>query len=175
VGLTVAAAAGSGMGASVVVGGVAGVGKSAVAQAVAARLGVAFADADDFHPAANVAKMRAGIPLDEADRRGWLADLARWLGERDAAVLACSALRRSHRDALRGGGAPLVFVQLRAEPDVLTARIEARCGHFMPASLLADQLATLEPLAPDEAGFVVDAGPPLEQVVDRVVAGLARS
>jgi gluconokinase len=158
---------------NVVVTGPAGAGKSAVGAALAERLGVPFVDADDFHPADNVAKMRAGIPLDEDDRRGWLEALARRLREGDGAVLACSALRRSHRDTLRAGRDPVVFVQLRADPEVLRARIEGRPDHFMPASLLADQLATLEPLDPDEPGLVVDAALPLDAVVDRVLARLA--
>lgn len=158
----------------VLVTGPAGVGKSAVGSALAARLDVPFADADDFHPPANVAKMRAGTPLTEDDRRGWLAALARWLGERDEAVLACSALRRTHRDTLRGGRAGVLIVALTAPPDVLQARVSGRPGHFMPPSLVPDQVATLEPLAEDEPGFPVDASLPLDEVVALILDRVRR-
>lgn len=139
-----------------VVAGVSGAGKSSVGRAVAALLGWDFADGDDFHPPANVAKMAAGQALDDADRAPWLGAIAAWIGGAEAAgrggVVACSALRRSYRDQLAAGHPSVFFCLLTADPDVLAQRLTARRDHFMPASLLASQLATLEPLGPGERG-----------------------
>jgi gluconokinase len=162
----------------VVVMGVSGAGKTTVGALLAQDLGWQFFDADDFHPPANVAKMSRGEPLDETDRAGWLDRLAalldRLLRERRSAVLACSALRASHRARLRGdhGDAEVRIVYLRADPDVLRARLEARQGHFMKATLLASQLATLE--EPQNA-LVVDAAAPPARLVERIRAGLGRA
>jgi gluconokinase len=156
----------------VVVMGVAGSGKSTVGAALAGRLGWTFLDADDFHPPANVDKMRRGEPLDEADRSPWLARLNQLLRSHldrdDDVVLACSALTRSARGRLARGIA-VRFVHLHVAPEVLAARLEHRAGHFMPAGLLDSQLATLEVPGPDEA-LVVDADRPLDAVVDEIVA-----
>jgi gluconokinase len=158
----------------VVVMGVSGSGKSTVGRLLAAELGWPFADGDDFHPPANVARMRAGQPLTDAQRAPWLAAIAAWISnQHDGAVLACSALRRSYRDVLRGGGSDVRFALLSLEPALVAARMEHRVGHFMPESLLASQLATLEPLEPDEVGITVDAGGTREQSVEAIRARLA--
>jgi len=163
----------------VVVMGVSGSGKSAVARALADRLGWDFTEGDSFHPAANVEAMAAGRPLTDEDRWPWLRRIVEWLAEEAAtgrpAVITCSALRRAYRDALRAGvpaSARLVFCELRVPPDVLADRMSRRTGHFMPASLLPSQLATLEPLEPDEPGVIVDADGSPEDVVERVATGL---
>ena len=127
----------------IVVAGVSGSGKSTVGKLLEERLGCEFADADDFHPPENIAKMKAGIPLDDADRAGWLDALGRHLAGETAVVLACSALKRAYRDRLRALAGPLRFVVLVVEKDELVARMDSR-EHFMPASLLDSQLATLE-------------------------------
>ncbi|MCW3493408.1 gluconokinase [Microbacterium sp. SSM24] len=143
----------------IVVMGVSGSGKSTVAAALAGRVGGVYLDADDFHPPANVAKMTAGIPLTDEDRMPWLALVAEAMvsaERRDGtAVVACSALRRTYRDALRAVAGDVFFVQLDGSPELLAARIGARADHFMPSSLLASQLALLEPLESDERGAVV--------------------
>ncbi len=156
----------------VVVMGVSGCGKSTVAAGISVRTGLRFVEADDFHPAANVAKMRSGVPLDDADRWPWLGDLASWMVARAvegvSTVLACSALRRAYRDVLRAGLADpgtvsgsdaatgVDFVHLDGPAAIIRERMSRRPGHYMPASLLDSQLATLEPLQPDEAGVVLD-------------------
>ena len=148
----------------VVVMGVSGTGKTTVGRGLAASLNAVFADADDHHPPANVAKMRDGIPLTDADRMPWLQALSRWQQEQAAAgqstVLACSALRRTYRDTLRIGLPWTGFVHLTGSRELLTQRLEGRQGHFMPAALLDSQLATLEPLAADEIGLVLDVEQP---------------
>ena len=152
-----------------VVMGVSGSGKSTVAAALAGALGGIYLDADDFHPAANVAKMTAGVPLTDDDRMPWLA----LVGEavlRQAArgrlpVVACSALRRRYRDALREAAGDLFFVQLDGTPELLAERIGARADHFMPPALLRSQLETLEPLEADEPGVVVSVDQPVEHIV----------
>lgn len=155
----------------VVVMGVSGTGKSTVAQGIASELGLVLAEGDDFHPAANVALMSAGIPLTDDDRAPWLQSLAEWTAQRDAegvsTAVTCSALRRPYRDVLRSAlpGSPTYFVHLVGDPDLIRDRMSSR-EHFMPASLLSSQLATLEPLEPDEDGVVVD----IEQSIRRVVA-----
>ncbi len=151
----------------VVVMGVSGSGKSTVGAALAQRLGVAFEDADDLHPPANIAKMSAGIPLDDDDRRPWLETIGRWLAAQDAegGVISCSALKRSYRDQLRAHAARAFFVHLHGTREVIARRQAGRPGHFMPASLLDSQFATLEPLADDESGVVID----VDQTVDAIV------
>jgi gluconokinase len=160
----------------IVVMGPSGSGKSVVGLALAQRLGLPFVDADDLHPTANVAKMAAGVALDDGDRMPWLDVVAATL--RDApggVVMACSALARRYRDRIRGGTAEpgVVFVELRVPRDELARRMGAR-EHFMPSSLLISQLQTLEHLEPDEAGVVVAGDPPLAEVVDAAVAALER-
>ncbi|MGD9987991.1 gluconokinase [Pseudonocardia sp.] len=163
---------------TLVVAGVAGSGKSTVARAVAERTGWAFVEGDDLHPEANRRKMAAGVPLDDADRLPWLRRIADWVGAREqegrSAVVACSALRRRYRDLLRDGHPSVRFALLEVPADVLDARLRARQGHFMPASLLGSQLATLEPLDPDEPGSVHPADGPVAASVAAVLAGLGR-
>lgn len=161
---------------TVVVMGVSGVGKTTVARLLAERLTVPFAEGDDFHPPANVARMAAGTPLDDADRGPWLAAVSSWLGARDAAgtggVITCSALKRRYRDVLREGAPDAFFAHLSGASAVVGERLEQRAGHFMPPGLLGSQYAALEPLAPDEQGAVYDVGPLPEQLVESVLADL---
>jgi gluconokinase len=156
----------------------AGSGKSAVMRELARELGWSSAEGDDYHPAANVARIAAGVPLTDKNRRPWLLALAAWAGEREAAgedaLVTCSALRRSYRDPMREGHASLSFAHLSASPDVLRGRMAARSGHYMPVSLLDSQLATLEPLQADEPGFTVDADRPLDEVVRQILDWLRR-
>ncbi|MHA3021915.1 gluconokinase [Mycobacterium sp. BMJ-28] len=156
----------------IVVMGVSGSGKSTVGAALAQRLRVPFADADDFHPPANIEKMKAGHPLDDADRGPWLDAIGRWLGEHCAAggVMSCSALKRRYRDQLRGHCAGTEFLHLSGTPEVIGARQASRPGHFMPASLLASQFDTLEPLAADEGGVVIDVGQSIDAIVDTYIS-----
>jgi gluconokinase len=159
---------------ALVVMGVSGAGKSTVAAAVAARAGAVFLDADDFHPPANTAKMAAGIPLTDDDRWPWLAAVGEEIARRTAAgervVVACSALKRAYRDALRERDEHVCFALLDGSRELLAERIGARADHFMPATLLGSQLVALERLQPDEPGFAVDVAPPPGQVADSVVA-----
>src|SRR3954451_10970555 len=156
----------------VVVMGVSGSGKTTVGGPLAARLGVEYGEADDFHPESNKEKMHSGQPLDDADRRPWLEAIGAWLAEHPdrGAVATCSALKRSYRDLLRAAAPTAVFLHLQAPRDVLEPRMQHRSGHFMPTSLLASQLRTLEPLQPDEAGLVVDSDHPVDDIVDELVA-----
>lgn len=159
----------------VVLCGVAGCGKTTVGRALAGRLGVAFVDADDFHPPANVARMARGEPLDDDARAGWLAavhdELARRVATGDGVVLACSALRARHRERLQSGLPPLRFVHLRVPAATLALRLAARVGHFFPASLLPNQLATWEELGAD--GLDVDGSGPPAAVAARIAGALA--
>ena len=151
----------------VVVSGVTATGKSTVGRALARRLGVAYADADDFHPPGNIAKMRAGQPLTEADREPWLAAIGGWLRFRAevGAVASCSALRRRHREQLLAAAPGVVFLQLTGAEAVLRSRLRQRDDHFMPESLLDSQLGTLEPLKRDEPGVTIDSDQPVETIV----------
>jgi len=150
----------------VVVMGVAGSGKSTVAAALAERLAAHYLDADDLHPPGNIAKMRRGEPLDDADRQPWLAELhdllAAYAGQGRSLVIACSALREAYRRQLRGDLAGVEVVHLRAPREVLAARLAARPSHFFPTALLDSQLAALE--EPTDA-LVVDATLPVERIV----------
>lgn len=159
-----------------VVMGVSGAGKSTVAGLLADRLDWRMAEADEFHPEANIAKMSAGTPLTDTDREPWLSAIRDWIGERDAAgehaVVTCSALKRSYRDVLREATARVRFVFLRGSADVVGGRLADRSGHFMPPALLDSQLGDLEPLADDEDGITVDVTASPEHIVDAALAGL---
>lgn len=159
----------------IVVMGVSGCGKTTIGDLVARELGVRFLDGDSLHPVENVAKMAAGTPLTDEDRWPWLATVGAELAAAGPAglVLACSALKRSYRDAIRAQAPETVFLHLHGSRDVLGGRIEGRTGHFMPAALLDSQLATLEPLEADEAGTLVDIAGPVEHVVAAALAGVA--
>lgn len=158
----------------VVVMGVSGSGKSTVGRALAERLGVAFADADDFHPPANVAKMRAGEPLDDADRAPWLDAVAGWIADRGdrGGVMSCSALKHRYRDRLRRADPGLFFVHLDGSAELIASRLAVRRGHFMPATLLASQLRALERLSADESGAVVPIGGDGQATVERAYAAV---
>ena len=159
----------------IVVMGVSGSGKSTVGAALAQRLQVPFADADDFHPEANIAKMTAGQPLTDDDRWPWLEALGAWLETHsEGAVMTCSALKRSYRDVLRQHVPALGFIHLHGDRALIAQRQATRPGHFMPAALLDSQFATLEPLRSDEAGFLVDVSPEIDEIVEAAVAGLAQ-
>jgi len=149
-----------------VVMGVSGSGKSTVGAAIAQRLRVPFADADDFHPPANIAKMSAGHALDDHDRYPWLEAIGEWLASHpDGAVISCSALKRKYRDQLRHHAHAVTFLHLAGSREVIARRQASRPGHFMPTSLLTSQFHTLEPLGPDEDGTTID----VDQGVDAIV------
>lgn len=155
----------------IVVMGPSGSGKSLVGAALAAQLRAHFIDGDDLHPAANVAKMRAGTALDDADRGPWLDAVGATLAGGRRIVVACSALRRAYRDRIRATAADTVFVELVVPQSELHDRMSRR-DHFMPPTLLDSQLATLEPLTGDEQGVRVANDADLESVVSRTVAAL---
>ncbi len=164
---------------ALVVMGTSGVGKTTVAKGLAAALGWRFAEGDDFHPPANVAKMKGGTPLTDADRRPWLEAIRDWMSGRategESTVATCSALKRAYRDTLRGADADVRFVFLTADPTLIAERIAERRGHYMPASLLASQLADLEPLAADEPGVTVSVDAAPNAVVADALARLGLS
>jgi carbohydrate kinase (thermoresistant glucokinase family) len=162
--------------AAIVVMGVSGCGKTEIGRTLAARLGWAFRDADELHPAGNVAKMRAGIPLDDADRDPWLATLADVLDEAvdsgPPLVLACSALKRRYRTRLGLPAERIKLVHLDGAPELIRKRIEQRAGHFMPAALLDSQLSTLERPSPDENAIAIDVSPEPDTIVRQITAAL---
>jgi len=144
--------------------GVSGSGKSTVGKILAAQLGWTFVDADDYHPAANVEKMRRGIPLDDEDRKPWLQALARLIDESRArgedVVLACSALKHAYQEYLRHDRDEVKYVELVGSPELIRKRLEARKGHFFDPHLLTSQFEALEP--PDHAVRVDVSGTPEE-------------
>jgi gluconokinase len=159
------------MASPIVVMGVSGSGKSTVGAALAQRLRVPFADGDDLHPQANIDKMTAGEPLNDEDRYPWLEAIGKWLADHhDGGVMSCSALKRKYRDQLRRHRPDVEFVHLSGSLEVIAKRQASRPGHFMPASLLQSQFATLEPLAPDERGTVIDVDQDIDSIVDGYVA-----
>lgn len=159
---------------ALVVMGTAGAGKTRIGAALAEGLGIRFIEGDAFHPQANVAKMAAGIPLSDEDRRPWLAALADELrkarAQGEGLVMSCSALRRSYRDLLRDGDRSVQFVFLHGGMALVRDRLAARTGHYMPASLLDSQFATLEPPAPDEAAWTIDVTDTPERIVAALLA-----
>ncbi|MGY0060929.1 gluconokinase [Streptomyces sp. LZ34] len=161
----------------VVVMGVSGTGKTTVGEQLAAELGVPYAEADDFHPPANIAKMSAGTPLDDDDRRPWLDAIGAWAREHTAGggVVSCSALKRAYRDRLRAAAPDVFFLHLTGDRDQIAERLAARKGHFFKLGLLDSQLATLEPLQPDENGVAVDITPNPGTLAEQAVAALRRS
>lgn len=160
-----------------VVMGVSGCGKSEIGRRLAARTGARSIEGDEFHSPANIEKMRAGIPLDDADRHAWLLSLqtqlrtARERGE--AVVLSCSALKRRYRDLLREADPDLTFVHLQGSRDLIASRMQARSGHYMPLSLLESQCRDLEPLQADEKGAQFDIATPPDSLVDQVLERLS--
>jgi gluconokinase len=158
----------------IVVMGVAGCGKSTVAERVAEHLRWSFIEGDALHPAANVAKMRQGTPLDDADRLPWLEAIAQtirqWRSEGRPGVIACSALRHTYREIIAGGCDDVCFVHLHGSRDLIAQRLATRRGHFMPVGLLDSQLATLEePKVPPEQAIRLDIDAPPEQLAREVV------
>ncbi|MFD0165359.1 gluconokinase [Streptomyces decoyicus] len=159
----------------IVVMGVAGTGKTTIGPMAADRLGVPYAEGDDFHPPANIAKMSAGIPLDDDDRGPWLDAIGAWAHERaghGGGVVSSSALKRAYRDRLRAAAPRIVFLHLTGDRSLIEERMAERKGHFMPTALLDSQFATLEPLGPDEAGVAVDVSGTPEEIAERAVAAL---
>ena len=159
--------------------GVSGAGKSTVARELAARLGWSFEEGDALHPAANVAKMQAGIPLTDADRQPWLERVTAWIdGQRarkQPGIITCSALKRSYRRTVIGARPEVRLVYLRGGRDLIAQRLAGRDGHFMPASLLQSQIDTLEEPQPDEDPLTVDVGAPAGQVADEIIRMLGAS
>jgi ribose 5-phosphate isomerase A len=159
--------------------GVSGAGKSTVARELAARLGWSVEEGDALHPAANVAKMHAGIPLTDADRQPWLERVAAWIdgqrAKKEPGIITCSALKRSYRWTVIGARPEVRLVYLRGGRDLIAQRLAGRDGHFMPASLLQSQLDTLEEPQPDEDPLTVDVGAPAGQVADEIIRILGAS
>ncbi|MFJ1864661.1 gluconokinase [Streptomyces sp. NPDC088097] len=159
----------------IVVMGVAGTGKTTVGRLLAEALGLPYAEGDAFHPAANVAKMSAGVPLDDADRRPWLDAIGEWIRHRSGqggGVVAASCLKRAYRDRLRATAPDAVFVHLSGDRPLIERRMADRKGHFMPPSLLDSQFAALEPLQADETGTAVDVTGTPEEITERALAAL---
>jgi gluconokinase len=158
----------------VVVMGVAGTGKTTIGPLLAARLGVPYAEGDDFHPQASIDKMSAGIPLDDSDRWPWLDAIGQWAHGRAGlgGVVSSSALKRSYRDRLRAAAPGVVFVHLTGDRKLIEERMAQRQGHFMPTALLDSQFATLEPLGPDEAGVAVDVAGGPQEITERAAKAL---
>jgi gluconokinase len=159
----------------VVVMGVAGTGKTTIGPLLADRLGVPYAEGDDFHPQANIDKMSAGVPLDDDDRWPWLDAIGAWAHGRAGlgGVVSSSALKRSYRDRLRAAAPGIVFVHLTGSKELIADRMAHRQGHFMPTALLDSQFATLQPLQADERGVEVDVSGSPEEITERAVAALA--
>ena len=153
--------------------GVSGSGKTTVAAGLAARLGWELAEADEFHPGANVEKMRAGVPLTDVDRAPWLADIARWidgvLARGAHGVVTCSALKRGYRNVIVGSREGVRLVYLRGDYGLIASRIAARRHEYMPATLLRSQFDALEEPGPDEHPIVVPIDPAPDRIVERVI------
>ncbi len=156
--------------------GVSGCGKTTVAQILAERLHWAFEEGDALHPAANVAKMAAGHPLDDTDRAPWLAQVADWVDARldagESGVIACSALKRSYRALIDRRGARVEFVYLHGSRELIASRLAGRHGHFMPTTLLDSQFATLEEPGRDEPAIRVEIGASPEAIADDIGTAL---
>ena len=159
-----------------VVMGVAGTGKSTLAGLLAERLNWELQEGDDLHPPANVAKMSAGIPLDDQDRWPWLDAIAAWIDDTRRAgrhgVIACSALKRSYRDVLIGDRTDVRLVYLRGDETLIARRIATRHEHFMPRSLLHSQFDALEEPGPDESPVIVSIEPEPREIVAQILSAL---
>jgi gluconokinase len=158
----------------VVVMGVAGTGKTTIGPLLANRLCVPYAEGDDFHPEANIAKMSAGAPLTDEDRRPWLDAIGAWAHGRAGlgGVVSSSALQRGYRDRLRAAAPGVVFVHLTGDRKLIEDRMTHRQGHFMPTALLDSQFATLQPLQADETGVTADVSGSPEEITERAVTAL---
>jgi gluconokinase len=156
----------------VVVMGVSGSGKTTVGRLLATRLAVPYAEADDFHPAENIAKISSGTPLSDDDRRPWLQAIGAWISTQSGGVVTCSALKRRYRDILRAAGEKVWFLHLAGDRDLIASRIAGRTDHFMPPALLDSQLIDLEPLSSTEPGIVVDIAEAPEDIVETVIQAL---
>ena len=160
----------------VVVMGVSGSGKSALAERLARALGAEFVEGDELHPPRNVQRMAAGIALTDDDRQGWLQAIADRLHlaglQQRSIVISCSALKRRYRDQLRQGASDTRFVHLHGSADLLAQRLAQRAGHYMPASLLPSQLRTLEPPDTDERAITLDITEPIDSLVQAAWAAL---
>jgi gluconokinase len=164
--------------AAIVVMGVSGAGKSTVGQLIAARLDCPFRDADSFHPPVNIAKMKSGAPLTDADRWPWLRAIAAWIAEHRAAgttcVVTCSALKRAYRDVVTDAQrADVRLVYLKGDFELIAARLAARKGHFMPPALLQSQYDALEEPAPDEHAITVPIDATPDEIAARAIDRLA--
>jgi carbohydrate kinase (thermoresistant glucokinase family) len=156
--------------------GVSGSGKSTIAKVLAVRLGWAFLEGDDLHPAANVEKMHAGTPLNDADRKPWLDAIAAWIDARLAAgepgIVTCSALKHAYRKILVGEREHVRLVYLKGDKALIARRLSERKAHFMPPSLLDSQFSTLEEPTPDEDPITVPLEGNVHESVDNVIAAL---
>jgi gluconokinase len=153
----------------IVVMGVSGSGKTTIGQALAQRLGVDYAEADEFHPPENIAKMSSGLPLNDDDRWPWLNAIAEWIGAHpQGGVVTCSALKKKYRDVLARGG-DVFFAHLDGTRELVAARLAERKGHFMPPALLDSQFADLEPLHDDERGAVISIDATPDDIVEATI------
>lgn len=155
--------------------GVSGCGKSSVGAALSRATGLSYVDGDDLHPPRNIAKMRAGVPLEDEDRWPWLDRVAEVLAAQAPVIVGCSALRRRYRDRIRtGAGGPVHFVHLAGSQAMIAARLGRRAGHYMPVSLLASQFATLEPPGPDETALTVTIDRSLAEITALILRDIAQ-
>ena len=158
--------------------GVSGSGKTTIGRALATRLGWSFEEGDALHPPENIAKMRAGQPLTDADRAPWLSAIAaridEWRRRSESGVITCSALKRSYRQVIIGDRREVRLVYLSGSRELIAERMSERHDHFMPASLLDSQFETLEPPGPEENAITVSVDQPLDKIVDRLVAELTQ-
>jgi carbohydrate kinase (thermoresistant glucokinase family) len=152
--------------------GVSGAGKTVVGRRLADVLGVPFLEGDELHSAHNVQKMAQGTPLTDDDRRAWLDAIAARIANARQLVVACSALKRAYRDILRSADPALQFVHLTGDPALIAQRLSRRVGHYMPATLLGSQLATLEVPAPEEHAWTFDVADAPESIVAQIVSRL---
>ena len=170
---------GNGIACALVVMGVSGSGKSTIADKLAERLGWSYEDGDKFHPASNIAKMKAGHPLTDEDRWPWLQAIAdeidRVCGAGGHTVIACSALKRAYRDILVHGRSDVRIVYLNGTQELIARRLAERKGHFMPSGLLASQFATLEPPDAEENPVTVSIDGSVDTIIDDIVRGLGLS